>query len=107
MLPMHNGVTLQGSLDKVWEVKTKLNNSLTSSSRTINNDIHVSMDITDYVKLNGCCNAAIEMDEKLMVILPLESESFKVCDNRIHAILYIKNKIKAKINSAYGNTLFS
>ena len=104
--PLHNGITLEGSLEKIWEIKTKLKKSIISSlAQSTKNNISVTMDITEYIKLNGCCNSAIESEENMIDLLPPTCNSIKICNANIQLIMAIKCKIKAKINSVYGNTL--
>ena len=99
-----NGVTLQGSLDKVWEIKSKLKKSIiTSLGESTKNGISVKLDITEWIKLNGCCNAAIEMEEKTISLLPSHSNCVTVCKETIQQIIDIKNHIKSTLNSIYGN----
>lgn len=105
--PSYNGVTLQGSLDKVWDVKTKLKNAITTSlGQSTNGTISVSLDITEWIKLNGCCNAAIEMEEKTISLLPSTSKCIPICKETIQSILDIKYKIKTRLNAVYGSILY-
>ena len=63
--PSHNGVTVQGSLNEIWEVKTKLKDDIIRSlGESTKNNILVTLDITEWRKLNACCNAAIESEKK-------------------------------------------
>lgn len=101
---MTNGITLEKSLDKIWEIKTKLKTATTSSlGQSTKNGITVTMDITEWIKLNGCCNAGIEMEEKTLSFVPSDSNCTTICLESIQKIKDIKNKIKINLNQVYGD----
>lgn len=101
--PSINGVTLQGSRDKIWEIKTKIKNAMIDSlGQSTKNNIKVILDITEWIKLNGCCNGTIESEEKTINLLPLHSNCITTCNESIQKITDIKYKIKQNLNGIYG-----
>lgn len=98
-----NGISLKGSLDKIYEIKRKLKKSIFNSlGESTKNNIKVLMDITECIKLYGCCNAAIDFEEKTIELLPLESKSITICQESIQKIREVKTKIKTSLNAIYG-----
>ena len=105
-ITISRGITLEKSRDKIWAIKSKLKKSIISSlGESTKNGIKVGLDITEWIKLNGCCNAAIEMEEKTIDLLPSTSKCITTCKETIQEISDIKNKIKITLNSIYSSYL--
>ena len=100
----NNGVTLKRSIDKIYEIKSKINKAIIKSlGESPKNSIKILLDITEYIKLNGCCNSAIDSYEKTIELLPMDSHCIISCKENIQEIRDIKTKIKSTLNAIYGD----
>ena len=104
LMTSSKGITPQNSLEKIWEIKTKLKKSIYNSlGISTKNGISVTLDLTEWIKLNGCCNGAIEFEEKTLSLLPSTSKCIEICNESIQKIKHIKSIIKLELNRVYGN----
>lgn len=94
--------TLQDSIDKIWSIKTKIQKSIFDQFGKLQGEnIPVSLSILEFIKLNACCNSAIEFQEKTLRYITTDS-IVKSTNESICQIRDIKYKIKQELNSLYG-----
>ena len=100
-----NGVTARDSLVKIWSVKDKLKYAMIKhmSAGSKSADIIIKMDITDVIKLNGCCNSLMADNEKMIDICGSDTDIASSLKQEIQIVMEIKNKIKRTLNSIYGD----
>lgn len=106
--PSINGITLKGSLDMIWEIKTKIKeNIIKSLGQSTKHDITIRLDLKEWIKLNGCFNSAIETEEKTIGLLPSNCACITTCNESIQKIIDIKCKIKHTLIEKYEYFLYS
>ena len=99
----YNGFSLQDSINKIWDIKMKLKNTISNQFGKIHeNGIVVTLDIGEFIKLNACCNSAIESEEKMITYIP-DTKTFTMCQESIIYIKELKAKIKQSLNAIYGS----
>lgn len=97
---INNKIEPKDSIEKILSIKTKIKKAIIANFGNRTGLISIKLDITDIVKLNACCNSAIETEEKTIELLDICSVSVDYCRKDIDFIYNIKNKIKSIIHTS-------
>jgi hypothetical protein len=91
------------NIDKILSVKSKLKKAMIASLGNNNGMITVILDISDIIKLNACCNAAIDMEQRTIELIDRSCTTVDNCIENINSIYKIKEKLKSVMREECEN----
>ena len=96
--PVINGrFTPLDSINFIDDIKKKLKDTISAQFHKANGQYSVTLTIQEFIKLNACCNSAIESEEKICSLISSDSVSLIGYKESIKDIENLKAKIKSHL----------
>ena len=89
--------TLKDSMNYIVGIKKKLKETISNQFATNHGRYSVTLTLGEFIKLNACCNSAIDSQKKTLALISEESESLINYTESIQEIEQLKLKIKSNL----------